>query len=246
MLYALRHYTGPLLLALAIHGLAVAALLRGFNPQPIEARAIKPQIVRSELIVLEAKAKPAAAKPPELKPMRNAPPPPAAKPKPKPQPRTEPPAEQPKPKPDEQAQARERARKEAEEREARLKELAEQQFLDALASEAADLDAAAAADSDAETAQSYRVGIYQAVVGNWSRPPSARLGMQALLRVELVPTGEIVSVTVVESSGSAAFDRSAEAAVNKARRFEVPKESAIFERYFRQFTLLFKPEDLLR
>jgi colicin import membrane protein len=56
----------------------------------------------------------------------------------------------------------------------------------------------------------------------------------------------VVGVTVLESSGDAAFDRSAEAAVRKARRFEVPKESAMFERYFRRFTLLFRPEDLLR
>ena len=34
--------------------------------------------------------------------------------------------------------------------------------------------------------------------------------------------------------------------LSKADRFEVPKESAIFEQYFRRFTLLFKPEDLLR
>ena len=70
--------------------------------------------------------------------------------------------------------------------------------------------------------------------------------MQAKLMVELVPIGDVVSVTLVESSGNSAFDRSAEAAVRKARRFEVPKESDVFERYFRRFTLLFKPEDLLR
>ena len=70
--------------------------------------------------------------------------------------------------------------------------------------------------------------------------------MQARLQVELVPTGEVVAVMLVESSGSAVFDQSAEAAVRKARRFEVPKENAIFEQYFRRFTLLFKPEDLLR
>jgi colicin import membrane protein len=70
--------------------------------------------------------------------------------------------------------------------------------------------------------------------------------MEALLLVELVPTGEVVNVTVLESSGDAAFDRSAEAAVRKARRFEVPKEPDMFEEHFRQFTLLFRPEDLLR
>jgi colicin import membrane protein len=51
---------------------------------------------------------------------------------------------------------------------------------------------------------------------------------------------------LLESSGSSAFDRSAEQAVKRARRFEVPKDGAIFEQYFRRFTLLFKPEDLLR
>ena len=54
------------------------------------------------------------------------------------------------------------------------------------------------------------------------------------------------NVTLLEGSGNGAFDRSAEAAVHKARRFEVPAESDIFERYFRRFTLLFRPEDLLR
>ncbi len=61
-----------------------------------------------------------------------------------------------------------------------------------------------------------------------------------------MPTGDVVSVTLIAGSGNEAFDRSAEAAVRKARRFEVPKDPAVFERYFRRFTLLFRPEDLLR
>ena len=56
----------------------------------------------------------------------------------------------------------------------------------------------AAAKADSAAAQSYRAGIHQAVVAQWSRPPSARREMQALLLVELVPTGEVVAVTVVE------------------------------------------------
>ena len=70
--------------------------------------------------------------------------------------------------------------------------------------------------------------------------------MSATLLVELVPTGDVVNVSVVRSSGDSAFDRSAEAAIRAARRFQVPTESALFERYFRRFTLLFRPEDLLR
>ena len=128
----------------------------------------------------------------------------------------------------------------------KLEALADASFLDALEDEALDLQAQSeAADSEA-VAQSFQLGIYQAVVGNWSRPPSARNGMQAKLRVELVPTGDVVAVSLVESSGNGAFDRSAEAAVRKARRFEVPKDPELFEQYFRRFTLLFRPEDLLR
>ena len=102
------------------------------------------------------------------------------------------------------------------------------------------------AESDAEQAQSYRGGIYELVRQQWSRPPSARNGMQAKLLVELIPTGDVIAVTVVESSGNAAFDRSAEQAVRSARRFVVPTENALFEQYFRRFYFLFRPEDLLR
>jgi len=238
-----REYGLPLLLAVALHGLTVFALYSGWSPAKQEIRTIKPQIVKSSLLMLEPKAKPrpapkpAAAKaaaPSERKPE---PKPAAPKPEAKPaEPKTE-------AKPDPEA---ERRKQEAAERQRRLDELAQASFLDALEDEATDLAESNAA-SEAETvAQSYRYGIYERVVANWSRPPSARNGMQAKLQVELVPTGDVVAVTLLESSGNAAFDRSAELAVQKARRFEVPAESDVFERYFRRFTLLFRPEDLLR
>jgi outer membrane biosynthesis protein TonB len=52
---------------------------------------------------------------------------------------------------------------------------------------------------------SYAALIRDTVVNYWSRPPSARNGMEALLAIQLVPTGEIVSVSVLRSSGSTAF-----------------------------------------
>ncbi len=98
--------------------------------------------------------------------------------------------------------------------------------------------------TDDEKAQAYVARIQQEIINNWSRPPSARNGMEALLRVFLVPTGEVVNVVVEESSGNEAFDRSALLAVNKAKRFQVPDDSRQFERNFREFTVLFRPEDL--
>ncbi len=230
---ALRQYSVPLTLAVMVHLAAVATLYVGWNPVKREIREIEPRIVRSELIVLQPqarqqpKAAPAVAPPPPVET------PPLAKPEPKPTA-----AAAPKPV-DHREQERQR---ELERRRQRLAELARRSFDTALEAEASEL---AEGEEDA-LAASYRFGIYRRVVANWSRPPSARLGMRARLLVELIPTGRVMSVTVVESSGNDAFDRSAEAAVNKARDFEVPSEPELFERHFRQFSLLFRPEDLLR
>ena len=261
MAETIRQYGLPLVLALALHMLAALALYSGWNPQQ-ETRVIRPQIVNSTLLVMEPKAKP---KPQPAQPVTR--PDPAVQRRQEQQARAEAEA---RARAEEQAQAKARAEAhamaEAEAR-ARAQELAKQEaqradeqaarqqkldaladaaFLEALRDEASELaEQSQAADSEA-VAQSYRVGIYQTVVANWSRPPSARNGMQAKLLVELVPTGDVVAVSLLESSGNGAFDRSAEAAVRKARRFEVPKDPELFEQHFRRFSLLFRPEDLLR
>jgi len=98
--------------------------------------------------------------------------------------------------------------------------------------------------TDDEKAMAFVSQIQREIIQNWSRPPSARNGMQALLRVYLVPTGEVVNVVVEQSSGNDAFDRSALLAVRKAERFVVPAQSRQFERNFREFEVLFRPEDL--
>lgn len=97
-----------------------------------------------------------------------------------------------------------------------------------------------------EMSTSYAALIRDTVVSYWSRPPSARNGMEAMLAIQLVPTGEIVSVSILRSSGSVAFDRSAMNAVQKAASFpelqNLPGRE--FEKTFRRFQLLFRPEDL--
>ena len=98
--------------------------------------------------------------------------------------------------------------------------------------------------TDDEKAMAFVSQIQREIIQNWSRPPSARNGMQALLRVYLVPTGEVVNVVLEQSSGNDAFDRSALLAVRKAERFVVPTQSRQFERNFREFEVLFRPEDL--
>jgi colicin import membrane protein len=69
-----------------------------------------------------------------------------------------------------------------------------------------------------------------------------------VVQLQVVPTGEVVGITIVESSGNSAFDRSVEQAVERAERFPELQDldTPIFERNFRTFSLLFRPEDLLR
>ena len=105
-------------------------------------------------------------------------------------------------------------------------------------------EGARAAVTDDERVMAYIGQIQRDIARNWSRPPSARNGMEAILRVYLVPTGEVVDVQIAESSGNTAFDRSALVAVERVDRFSVPADSALFEQSFREFTLLFRPEDL--
>lgn len=98
--------------------------------------------------------------------------------------------------------------------------------------------------TDDEKAMVYVAQIQHEIIQNWSRPPSARNGMELLLRVRLIPTGEVIDVKLEESSGNDAFDRSAIQAVRKAHRFVVPSDALRFERDFRVFTVLFRPDDL--
>lgn len=88
--------------------------------------------------------------------------------------------------------------------------------------------------------------IQAAVINRWTRPPSARNGMVSVLSIQLVPTGEVVGVSVLQSSGNTAFDRSAMTAVDRVGRFpEVATlDNRTFESNFRRFQLIFKPEDL--
>ena len=60
------------------------------------------------------------------------------------------------------------------------------------------------AQRDAELIDQYSALMRDAITSNWSRPPSARQDMVVVLAIQLVPTGDVVSVEVVESSGNAA------------------------------------------
>ena len=102
------------------------------------------------------------------------------------------------------------------------------------------------AKEDKQAANSYLQLIQVRLSQHWNRPKSARRGMQTLIELRLVPTGRIVGVEILESSGDMAFDRSVEQAAFKAAPFsELQKmEPRVFEQYFRSVKIVFNPEDL--
>lgn len=130
----------------------------------------------------------------------------------------------------------------AEEQRRRQQELDRQR-----AAAAAEAAAAEAARNEFELVQSATGLIQQIVQENWSRPPSARNGMRAILQIQMLPTGELLDVNITQSSGDPAFDRSAENAVYRAAPFSELQSLPInvFNANFRSLSLIFEPEDLL-
>jgi TonB family protein len=237
----------PLAATLALHALVLAALLLRWQDRSevrtIEARVLPPAIINATLVDA------ASLKPkPKPKPRRQARPTPERRTAPAPAPAastaSRSPAADIAPTPAAKAPPR-AAPPPAQERRISAQELAAISRRELAASIAAE-DAAQVEMTAEQMAASYAALIRETVTGYWSRPPSARNGMQALLELRLVPTGEIISVSVVESSGSVAFDRSALNAVDKAGSFPELKNlpSREFEQTFRRFRLLFRPEDL--
>jgi colicin import membrane protein len=150
----------------------------------------------------------------------------------------------------EKAQA-ERDREQAEARQAKQREEQAQRDREAQQrkerEEAQNAAAAEAASSEFELVQSATGLIQQLVTDNWSRPPSARNGMRAVIQIKMLPTGELVDVRITQSSGDPAFDRSAENAVYRAAPFAelTALPIRVFNQNFRTLSLIFQPEDLL-
>ena len=113
--------------------------------------------------------------------------------------------------------------------------------------ELAEVSAAEAARTEFELVQSATALIQQAVQETWSRPPSARNGMRAVLQIRMLPTGEVLDAVITQSSGDPAFDRSAENALYRAAPFRELQSLPInvFNANFRSLSLIFEPEDLL-
>lgn len=230
---------GPITISLLIHALVGAAFLVSWGAKSEPKRITPPQYVEARLVKLKSETKRVAKKKKpkkvDLTKRKKAAPPKKAAPAPVAKKKEVKPKDTPKE--DALKKAKEEALKKEQERQRMLQELEEDLKAENLSS---------AADESENEALSYKQVIFNKVRDNWSRPPSARTGMKCELLIEIVPTGRVVTVTVVKSSGNSAFDRSAQQAVYKAESFPELKEMSpqTFEKYYRRFNLIFNPQDL--
>jgi colicin import membrane protein len=82
--------------------------------------------------------------------------------------------------------------------------------------------------------------IQQKVNRNWLRPPGSPAGLVCTVLVRLIPGGDVVGATVIQSSGDPVFDRSVETAVLKASPLPLPDDASLFE-HFREINFRFNP-----
>ena len=91
--------------------------------------------------------------------------------------------------------------------------------------------------------EKYSYLIQRQVRENWKRPKNINKSLKTEIQINLVPTGEILSASVIKSSGNKAFDESAMSAILKVKSFEgLTMQMQLFDQHFRKFTLVFTPE----
>ncbi|ATI03913.1 cell envelope integrity protein TolA [Cycloclasticus sp. PY97N] len=123
--------------------------------------------------------------------------------------------------------AKEKAAKEQAQREQALRELADQEEQEIRAQEAV---------------ASYTDLIRQKVERNWIQPPGDIAGLDCVVRVRLIPGGDVIDAQVIKSSGNALFDRSVERATRKAAPLPLPNDPKMFN-FFRTLEFYFRPGD---
>ena len=90
--------------------------------------------------------------------------------------------------------------------------------------------------------EKYSYVIKKQVMANWKRPKNLNSNLKTEIQINLVPTGEIISSTIIKGSGNKIFDDSALSAVSKVRSFEgLNMQMNLFDEHFREFILIFSP-----
>lgn len=136
--------------------------------------------------------------------------------------------------------AEEEKRKATEELE---KKKAEEALQEQLAAELAEERAAEQQRQDQKLLRNITNAIYLKVLNNFIKTGLPE-GLSCELRIKLVPGGEVVGVSIINSSGNDIFDRRAVTAVEKSSPLPVPDDAETLDRLdLRDIKFTFKPRD---
>jgi colicin import membrane protein len=230
-------------LSAIVHIALVAVLVLGVRWQ---VRA--PDTVEVDLVEAPPPAPPApVVEPPKPVPAPKVEPPPPQvkkpdiaiqeKPKPKPKPKPEPKPE-PKPKADPNFEKRLREQM-AQEQRMLDQQRAEHELRELLAKQQADAARQAAA-AQAKALNAYIASIQRAVKSNWILPQNIQGNPEAVFLVVQIPSGDVISVKLVRSSGNRAYDEAVERAILKSSPLPKPPSPDLFSR---ELKLTFRPQD---
>lgn len=121
---------------------------------------------------------------------------------------------------------------------------AENTALDKLRQDAAAAKAAAARAAAASGAiNDFRGRISAKVRGNTRVPDNLTGNPEVRYRVRLLPTGDVVSVTLVKSSGNAAYDLAVERAIEKSSPLPLPPERDARAAFVPELLFVHRPLD---
>ena len=133
-------------------------------------------------------------------------------------------------------------KKAAEEKQRKEAEAAEKKQLEEeLAAQLAAEESAEQAQKDQTLINNIANNIKRSIESNFNKVGLPQ-GIACVLRVRLIPGGEVVDVSIAESSGHEIFDRRAVNATQKASPLPVPEDAATFDRLgLREINMTFKP-----
>lgn len=237
---------GALFLSLLMHGLLAAALIVSVSwqtrPTPVTvelwtapppAKPAPPPIVPVPPPAPEPPRVPEPPPKPEVKP-----PPPVAKPdiavardKPKPVPAPKP-APKPEPKPEKKVPPNFKDLFAAEEQAlaARMETIERKRAAEQEANRLAAEREAAAATARQKALADYESRLRGKIRGNIIKPPSLSGNPTAVFRVTQLPSGEVLAVRMLRTSGNSAYDRAVEAAILKSSPLPLPTDRSLYQR----------------
>jgi colicin import membrane protein len=89
----------------------------------------------------------------------------------------------------------------------------------------------------------YKALIINAIGQQWILPENVDKNLSSQFRIRLAPSGTVLEVSLIRSSGDAILDRSAQTAIYKASPLPVPADPMAFD-LFRDISLTVRPENV--